>query len=352
VLLVVPNGEVFLVCLSLFFTTFVYANPTNFDPLFYKWVATQQSLSVNSLNIKYTFNNYRSEKNLQLLANSTPLVKYYADNLIKEGLPIEFCVLPLIESGNNPQAKSNKNALGLWQFIPETASEYNLKNSKLDERTDVEKSTKAAIYLLKTLYAQFNDWNLALAAYNWGSGSVNKALKKGLKTSNGQINLTLLPNETKNYLISFYSYNHLIKSEFNSSALRKFPNQPYIVKISRGNLYDHLNQHKNLSATSSSVLKQINGYDVFKFKKNEVLVPTEIFSDFFSIRQVTFKNTKDDKVYQNTCNEKNADKYFVRYGDTFENIARKYNIRVDKLIDLNPAIRFLRPGMKISICYN
>ena len=81
-------------------------------------------------------------------------------------------------------------------------------------------------------------------------------------------------------------------------------------------------------------------------------MPTEIFSDFFSIHQVTFKNLKDNKMHQNTCNEKNADKYFVRYGDTFENIAMKNNIRVDKLIDLNPAIRFLRPGMKISICYN
>lgn len=329
-----------------------YAHVPNLESSFYKWVASQQSLSVNSLNIKYNFGNFRSEKSLQLLANSTPLVKYYADSLIKEGMPIEFCILPLIESGNNPQAKSKKDALGLWQFIPETASEYNLKKSRLDERTDVEKSTRAAIDLLKTLYAQFNDWNLVLAAYNWGSGSVNKALKRGLKSNNGQINLSLLPKETRNYLISFYTYNYLLKSEYDSNMLRQFPNQAFIIKINRSNLYNHLNQFPNLTTTSSSVLKQINGYDVFKTKKNEILVPTEIFPQFFSVSEVTFKNKNENRSLQTTCNEKNADKYFVRHGDTFENIAIRNNIRIDKLIDLNPAIRFLRPGMQISICYN
>ena len=345
-------SKYFLIFISIIFSAVCYADVPILDPPFYKWVASKQSLSVNSLNIKYSFTNYRSDRNLQLLSTSTPLVKYYADALVKEGIPIEFCILPLIESGNNPQAKSNKNALGLWQFIPETASEYNLKKSRLDERTDVEKSTRAAIDLIKSLYSQFNDWNLVLAAYNWGSGSVNKALRKGLKTNTGQINLALLPNETKNYLISFYSYNHLIKYEYDSDILKKFPNNPYIIKVNRNTLYDYLNQHGNLSATSSSVLKQINGYDVFKTKKNEILVPTEIFPEFFSISKTQFNNKVNINAIHNTCNEKNADKYFVRYGDTFENIASRNNIRVDKLMDLNSSVRFVRPGMNIAICYN
>jgi membrane-bound lytic murein transglycosylase D len=341
-----------IIFMAMFFAHLSYANVPSVEPSFYKWVASQQSLSVDSLIIKYNFTNFQSEKKLQLLASSTPLVKYYADSLIKEGIPIEFCILPLIESGNNPQAKSKKDALGLWQFIPETASEYNLKKSRLDERTDVEKSTKAAIGLLKNLYAQLNDWNLVLAAYNWGSGSVNNALKKGLKSKNGKINLSLLPNETRNYLISFYSYNYLINSEFDSTALRKFPNQSFLIKINRSDLYNHLNQYPNLAATSSSVLKQINGYDVFKTKKNEILVPTQIFPQFFSISRVTFKNNVSSNPTHTSCNEKTADKYSVSHGDTFESIAIKNNIKTDKLIDLNPAIRFLRPGMQISICYN
>lgn len=333
-------------------SNYCFADIVNSNLGFYKSISARQSLTISSLNLKSPFTNFRSEKNLRLLASSTPLVKYYAEALIKEGMPIEFAILPLIESGNNPQAKSKKNALGLWQFIPETASEYNLKRSRVDERTDVEKSTRAAIDLLQTLYSQFHDWNLVLAAYNWGSGSVQKALKKGLIGNNGKINLNLLPNETKNYLISFYAYNYMIKSEADSDILKKFPDQPYIIKISRNHLYDYLNQHVNLITVSSSVLKQINGYDVFKIKKEEILVPTEIFPQFFSVSQIAFKNSNETKISNVSCNEKTADKYLVRYGDTFDNIAIRNNIKVDKLIDLNPSIRFLRPGMQIAICYN
>ena len=86
-----------------------------------------------------------------------------------------------MESGNNPQAKSPKNALGLWQFIPSTAREWGLTSSKsFDDRKNVIKSTQTAIKYLNYLHTQLNDWNLALAAYNWGIGNVKKALKKGL----------------------------------------------------------------------------------------------------------------------------------------------------------------------------
>lgn len=341
-----------LISAFLFFCKCSFADSSNTSLPFYKAISLKQSLSINSLNLKSSFTNFNSGNNLKLLANSTPLVKYYADTLIKEGMPIEFAILPLIESGNNPQAKSKKNALGLWQFIPETANEYQLKKARLDERTDVEKSTRAAITLLKTLYSQFHDWNLVLAAYNWGPGAVQRSLKKGLITNGGKINLNLLPNETKNYLISFYNYNYIIKSEADSEILKKFPDQPYIIKIRRDYLYDYLNQHTNLTTVSSSVLKHINGYDVFKTKKSEILVPTELFPHFFSISEVSFKNLNEPRMAHTSCNEKNADKYLVRYGDTFDNIAMRNNINVDKLIDLNSSIRFLRPGMQISICYN
>jgi len=349
-LLLVRNTQIFLFFIILLNNAVCFSDSV--DVPFYKSISLKQSLSINSLNTQFTFTNFKSDKNLQLLANSTPLIKYYADLLVKENIPIEFAILPLIESSNNPQAKSKQNALGLWQFIPETAKEYNLRKIQTDDRTDVEKSTRAAINLLKKLYLQFNDWNLVLASYNWGSGRVENSLKKGLITRDGKVNLDLLPDETKNYLISFYTYNYIIKSQFESIILKKFPNKPFIIKIDRSNLYKYLNEHPNLQNVSSSVLMHINGYDVFKYKKNEVLVPTEIFPHFFSISQVSFKNINLKKNTNTACNEKNADTYFVRYGDTFQNIASKNSLRIDKLIELNPSIRFLRPGMQLSICYN
>ena len=279
------------------------------------------------------------------------MVKFYTDHLIKAGLPIEFAILPLIESGNNPQAKSKKNALGLWQFIPETGSEFNLKKASFDDRTDVEKSTRAAIELLTSLYAQFHDWNLVLASYNWGAGSVTKAIKKGLINKNGKINLKFLPNETQNYLILFYAYNKIINEEYNSDLLKKYPNKAYIQKIQRAELIHYLNQHAQLAKASPSLLQHINGYDIYKHtNKNEVLVPTDIFSEYFSVSRISF--SQSIKSYQSYvgCSDQNALTYKTRYGDSFESIASSYRIKVDKLMDLNPSIRFVRPGMQINIC--
>ena len=105
-----------------------------------------------------------------------------------------MAVIPLLESGNNPLAKSPKDALGLWQFIPSTAKEWGLATNRTDDRTNVVKSTQVAIRYLKYLHNQLNDWNLALAAYNWGIGNVKKAIKKGLVTNNA-INLKVMVEE-------------------------------------------------------------------------------------------------------------------------------------------------------------
>ncbi len=90
-------------------------------------------------------------------------------------MPTELALLPYIESAFNPQAVSSARAAGMWQFMPATGTDFDLKqNIFRDDRRDVVASTRAALDYLQQLYGMFGDWQLALAAYNWGEGSVSQ----------------------------------------------------------------------------------------------------------------------------------------------------------------------------------
>lgn len=99
--------------------------------------------------------------------------------LREAGLPEDLAYLAMIESGYNQKAYSKAQASGLWQFIPGTGLQYNLKMDRyLDERRDAEKSTKAAVKFLSNLYEEFGDWHLAVAAYNAGAGKISKGMER------------------------------------------------------------------------------------------------------------------------------------------------------------------------------
>jgi soluble lytic murein transglycosylase-like protein len=120
--------------------------------------------------------------------------------LRQEGVPADLSAVVLVESGGQPAVISPKGARGAWQFMPDTARRYGLTVATgLDERVDLEKSTRAAARYLRDLYRQFGNWQLALAAYNAGEQTVQRALERTKENSFARMS-RVLPEETRRYV--------------------------------------------------------------------------------------------------------------------------------------------------------
>ena len=159
---------------------------------------------------------------------------HIVEELNKRGLPTELALLPFIESGFNPQAMSTAKASGMWQFVPATGRDFSLRQNVFrDDRRDVLASTRAALDYLQTLNGMFGDWQLALAAYNWGQGSVQRAIKRnqaaGLPTDYASLSM---PDETRNYYPKLQAVKNIVlRAEAFSLTLPKLNNHPYFVSV-------------------------------------------------------------------------------------------------------------------------
>ncbi len=154
----------------------------------------------------------------------------------KRGLPTELALLPFVESAFKPEALSQAKAAGLWQFIPATGNIFSLKqNVWKDERRDVLESTRAALDYLEQLHATFGDWQLALAAYNWGEGSVSRAIRRN-KARGKPANYANLrmPRETANYVPRLEAIKRIVaEPEKYGITLPAIENEPYFVRITK-----------------------------------------------------------------------------------------------------------------------
>jgi len=170
----------------------------------------------------------------RMTARSSRYIFHIVEELERRDMPTEIALLPFIESAFNPQAVSSARAAGMWQFMPATGTDFDLKqNIFRDDRRDVVASTRAALDYLQKLYGMFGDWQLALAAYNWGEGNVSRAIAKnqraGLPTGYADLSM---PAETRMYVPKLQAVKNIVANpeRFNTD-LPIIANHPYFQTV-------------------------------------------------------------------------------------------------------------------------
>lgn len=156
-----------------------------------------------------TYVQVKAEKTRIMLGRRLTYFPLFEQKLKEAGLPADLKYLAVVESALNARAVSRVGATGLWQFMPYTGKDYDLQQTgAVDERSDAVKSTEAAVRYLKALHHQFNDWALALAAYNSGPARVNSAIKRAHSRDFWDIQ-RFLPQETRNYVPAFIAATYI-----------------------------------------------------------------------------------------------------------------------------------------------
>ncbi|MDL9997810.1 transglycosylase SLT domain-containing protein [Variovorax sp. J22P240] len=170
----------------------------------------------------------------RMTERSSRYIFHIVEELERRDMPTEIALLPYIESAFNPQAVSSARAAGMWQFMPATGTDFDLKqNIFRDDRRDVVASTRAALDYLQKLYGMFGDWQLALAAYNWGEGNVGRAIAKNQRAGLPATYTDLsMPAETRMYVPKLQAVKNIVANpeRFNAD-LPLIANHPYFQTV-------------------------------------------------------------------------------------------------------------------------
>jgi membrane-bound lytic murein transglycosylase D len=159
---------------------------------------------------------------------------HIVEEVDRRGLPMELALLPFIESAFNPQALSSARASGIWQFMPATGRHFDLQQNLFrDDRRDVLASTRAALDYLTRLFNMFGDWHLALAAYNWGEGNVQRAIRRNQAAGKPTDYLSLrMPAETRNYVPKLQAVKNIVADPGAFGlALQPLENHPFFLAV-------------------------------------------------------------------------------------------------------------------------
>lgn len=305
------------------------------------------------------------------------LAEYYFpifDNIFDYyGIPNELKYMSIIESALNPRAYSRARAVGIWQFMYGTGSVYGLTiNSLVDERMDPIRSTHAAARFLKDLYRMYNDWILALAAYNCGPGNVNKAISRSGGKRNYWDLYYYLPRETRGYVPAFMAAVYFMHYYTDHQLVPKKTLLPLATDTIMVFDHLHLGQVAEVLDIPSKQLQDLNPQYRYKIIPKRVngytlKIPVENVSRFIDLEDSIF-TYKDSVYFKNNLKVQpksySASRYYhepppanyaklyytVKSGDNLGYIASWYNIRVSDLRYWNNIRRnIIRSGQKLRI---
>jgi len=267
----------------------------------------------------------------RVIERAKPFLHYILNEAEARGIPTELALLPVVESAFQPFAYSHGRAAGIWQFIPSTGKIFGLKqNWWYDGRRDVYASTQAALTYLERLNKQFKgDWLLALAAYNSGSGTVRKAIRKNKRNNRPTDYWNLkLPKETQAYVPKLLALKRIMENPqaFNIT-LQCVEDIPYFERVDAGSQID-LAMAADLADLDLETLYRLNpGYNRWAtnpYGPHTLLIPVDNVDKFKeglsglpSSKRVKWKRHK------------------IRNGETLSHIADRYSISVDNLKQLN-----------------
>ncbi|MCK5880887.1 MAG: LysM peptidoglycan-binding domain-containing protein, partial [Sinobacterium sp.] len=256
---------------------------------------------------------------------------HIVDTLNAQDAPVDLALLPIVESAYEPFAYSHGQASGLWQFIPGTAGRFKLKRSWWqDERRDVVESTNAAIKYLKILNRYFDgDWELAIAAYNAGEGTVRRAIrkneKKGLPTDFWHLDL---PKETSAYVPKMIALSHLFRhpEKYNIELLH-IPNQAYFKQVKITQQLD-LVQAAELADITMDELYYLNaGLNRWATPPSDDYIIKIPIANADNFKANLEKLPSDQRITWH--------RYTIQQGDSLSTIAVKFKTRSDIIISVN-----------------
>ena len=267
-----------------------------------------------------------------------PIFEEYFD---KYNLPLELKYLSIVESALNPNARSKSGAVGLWQFMYNTGKMLDLNiTSFIDERKDIYKSTNAACRYLEYLYRTFGDWQLALAAYNGGPGSVRNAITlSGGKTNFWEIR-KYLPKETQGYvpayIAAFYAFEY--SKEHNIKTMKNLNNYNNIDTLSiNGNLsLRNVAKQLNLDYAEIKKLNPIYKLGVIPDDNNTytIVLPKKSISQFLELNS-SLVNVASSRKKVDIFNGKEKLIHIVEKGEYFHKIALHYRCTIEDIITWN-----------------
>lgn len=315
------------------------------------------------------------KKNLveTMLGMSLYYMPIFEQALDKYGLPMELRYLPVIESALNPNAVSKAGATGLWQFMIPTATGLGLEvNSVVDERRDPYVSSDAAARYLKQLYSTYNDWSLAIAAYNCGPGNVNKALRRagGGKKDFWEI-YQYLPAETRGYVPAFIAANYAMtyyKQHNISPALASKPIVTDSIHVTRRVHFQQISDVMDIPIDELRILNPQYRTDVIPgdVRPYSLVLPNmQVYcyianedsivnhdAELYARRDVVEPVTESAKTTDSKgeyVQELVVKYHKVRSGETLSSIAKKYGVSANEIRKTNNTGRKVRRGQTLRI---